>query len=164
MEGMACTSSRSSSWAPCAWPGFCCGTWARSAPSSASAGRGLWPAPAWSSASVEGIKLIKMWCYGDMPSCYTVYVRSSDGSMSSAPGGASLGLHTQRFISVRWSRTRMENITEHECSLTLLLLLSSCELPVSKYLDVVDGMNVLHCLHHHFAHLNKTLNIFLKTW
>lgn len=46
MGGMACTpSSRSSSLAHAAWPSFCGGTWVRIAPSSETAGQGLWPVP-----------------------------------------------------------------------------------------------------------------------
>lgn len=119
--GRACTpSSRSSSWAPCAWWGFCGGTWAGSAPSSARAARGLWTAPVWSSASDAAAE------QGREERAQEVRTRRREGG---SPTEIKSPLHVlgsgpsprrsdpERFVSVRRSRTRMENIfMGRECS------------------------------------------------
>lgn len=195
MAGTACTPSlRSSSSAPCAWSSFCGGTWAGSVPSSACAARGLWSAPVWSSVSdatwreveangkTDHKNVILERSHATCPVCAKMYFQV--WFTSSAPGWALMlktgevsfsqeiknkdgkHLHGTWIQSVTFgSKLRLcarSGLAHKRCITTSLS-------NTSTYLDVVDRVNVLHRVHHHFADLSRkeprkklgVLNVFL---
>lgn len=147
MGGMACTpSSRSSSLAHAAWPSFCGGTWVRIAPSSETAGRGLWPVPVWSSVSAGTLK--KKGC---LSSCFMsgLHWKGCERFMPSAPGSATLWrTNPERFGFSQQVKTRMDDITGMKS-------LWNVSASLCTYLDVVDWVNVLHRVHHDFSYLDR---------
>lgn len=178
--GTACTPSlSSSSSAPCAWSNFYGGTWVGSVPSSVCTARGLWTAPVWSSASdvtsrgaeasgkTDHQNVILERSHATCPVCAKT-TSDSHPQLQVEPWRS----NPERFVSVRWSRTRMENIfMGHEYSQYSVKFgskLRSCARSgpaqscittsfsnTSAYLDVVDWVNVLHRVHHHFADLSR---------
>lgn len=148
MEGTACTpSSRPSSLAPAAWPSFCGGTWAGNAPSSATEVQGLWPAPVWSLVSVRKKKKVY-----DNKLYFRLWLYVSSSFMPSAPSCAT-SAYTPREVDSQ-SRGQEQGWKTSSWGMNLNILVPPL-LFLSSYLYIIDGMDVLHRVHHDFAYLRE---------
>lgn len=180
MAGTACTPSlRSSSSAPCAWSSFYGGTWAGSVPSSVCTARGLWTAPVWSSGSdatsreveasgkTDHKNVILERSRATCPVCAKMYFQvwftpSAPGwALTLKPGEVCFSQVIKNKDGEHLHGTWIQSVT-FGSKLRLCArsgLAQSCITAsfsnTSTYLDVVDWVNVLHRVHHHFADLSS---------
>lgn len=178
MAGTVCTPSlRSSSSAPCAWSSFYGGTWAGSVPSSVCTAPSLWTAPVWSSVSdatsqkveasgkTDHKNVILEHSHATCPACAKMYFQvwftpSAPGwALTLKPGEVCFSQVIKNKDGKHLHGTWIQSVTFGSKLRSCAGLAQSCITTsfsnTSTYLDVIDWVNVLHRVHHHFADLSR---------